>query len=844
MSFEKFGGLSDAEVLKSREQFGSNRIVVKTRNKLVEILLEIVLEPLFGILIGAALIYFILGEYNEGIIMVIAITFVSGISIFQENRSRSAVDSLKKLASPTAKVIRNSNTLEIDAEEIVIDDLILIEDGNVIPADAVITKAHDFSVNESILTGEAFAVFKNSSEPDNQLFCGTMVATGSCIARVTAIGKQTKLGKIGESLKEIEVVKTPLQIQIKGFVKSMVGVGVFAFFLIWGINYYLTKSLLHGLLHGLTIAMSVLPEEIPVAFSTFMALGAYHLYKKKVIVRSPYTVETLGAATVICADKTGTLTENEMVLASIYDYSDKKIYPYNQQDFPYSEVLEFAMWASEVNPFDRMEVAIHDAYTKAAKNDMRLSYTMVHEYPLSGVPPMMTHVFTHENLPPIIACKGGVESILRNSKLGDTEKEAVLKQATEFAKMGYRVLGVACSNHAMEELPRSQHEFEFKFLGLIVFYDPPKKNIKAVLQQFYDAGIKVKMITGDSAETAQSIANQISLKNGLKVIQGSEIMELNAEELSRNIEETDIFARMFPDAKLKVIEALKANGEVVAMTGDGVNDGPALKAAHIGIAMGLRGSELAKRAASLVILDDDLIHMVDAVALGRRIYENLKKAIQYIISIHIPIILIVTLPLLFFWKFVDFFSPIHVIFLELIMGPTCSIIFENEPIEPGSMKRAPRKMRSKFFSIRELSLSVIQGLAITLACLGLGYYYMLQNAGMAEVRTIIYTTLIFSNLFLTLVNRSFFHSIIATLRYKNRTLPIVLLVSLLVLFLSIYLDPVRDIFKFVELNIADLLSCLGAAFIGVCWVEILKYKKRFDRKRLSEKPDVNNAKIG
>lgn len=826
MAIEKFTGLTDDEVIKSRSQFGSNRIEEKTKYKLLEILREIVFEPLFVILICAALIYFLLGDINEGIIMLFAIAFVSGISIFQENRSRNAIDSLKKLSSPFARVIRNSQTIEINSDDIVLNDLIRVEDGHIIPADARVEEAHDFSVNESLLTGESLAVFKNKAEPDNQIFNGTMVVTGSCIARVTAIGKQTRLGKIGESLQEIELVKTPLQIQIKAFVKSMVGVGVIAFFIIWGVNYYLTKNILHGLLHGLTIAMSVLPEEIPVAFSTFMALGAYHLYKKKVIVRSPYTVETLGAATVICTDKTGTLTESDMKLAVIYNCSEKKIVHYNQEDYQPNDVLEFAMWASEINPFDRMEFAIHEAYSRAFENDLRLSYSMSHEYPLSGAPPMMTHVFSHNQLKPVIACKGGIEGILKQCDMPEYDKTSIMNQAIAFAKKGYRVLGVAKSNHDISKLPASQHDFEFIFLGLIAFYDPPKKNIKDVLQKFYKAGIKVKMITGDYAETAQSIAREIEFKNNSHVLNGNEIMEMSGNELALKVEQVNIYARMFPEAKLKVIEALKANGEVVAMTGDGVNDGPALKAAHIGVAMGLRGSELAKKASALVLLDDDLIHMVDAVALGRRIYENLKKAIQYIISIHIPIILIVTLPLLFFWKYVNLFSPVHVIFLELIMGPTCSIIFENEPIEPGSMNRLPRKMSSSFFSFHELSLSIVQGLAITIVCLGLGYYYMQQNAGEAEVRTIIYSTLIFCNIFLTLVNRSFYHSVFATLKYKNAMIPVVLFVSLLVLLLSIYVEPVREIFNFVELKKSDLLLCLSLAIPGVFWVEFLKLRKR------------------
>ncbi len=825
MASQNFKGLSDEEVKLNREQFGSNTTEAETQNKFLEIVKNIVLEPMFVILVFVALVYFILGQYNEGIVMLVAICFVSGISLYQENKSRNAVDELKKLSSPTAKVIRNGITFEIPFESIVLHDLITVEDGNVIPADANILEAHDFTVNESILTGESLSVTKDLQEPNNIIFQGTMVMTGSCIALVTAIGKTTSLGKIGQSLAGIEITQTPLQQQIKSFVRYMIAIGVVEFIIVWALNYYISKSILHGLLQGLTLAMSVVPEEIPVAFSTFMALGAYHLYKKKVIAKTPYTVETLGAATVICTDKTGTITENAMQLSAIYDTAENKIYDYTKEPINFNLVLEYAMWASETNPFDNMERSIHKAYSSVVKEDMRPNYSLVHEYPLGGKPPIMTHVFSDNKSIHIIACKGSVEGVLNQCKLSAEQKTDIQNKAKAFASQGFRVLAVARSNRELKNLPKSQQEFEFEFVGLIAFYDPPKKNMANTIQQFYNAGINVKMITGDYSETATAIASQIHLKNSSIVLTGNEVLAMNEQQLREKVSNVNIYARMFPDAKLKVIEALKANGEIVAMTGDGVNDGPALKAAHIGIAMGLRGSEIAKKASALILVDDDFSHMVDAVALGRRIYENLKKAIQYIISIHIPIILIVALPLVLFWKFSDFFSPIHVIFLELIMGPTCSIIFENEPIESNSMLKTPRKMSTTFFSFQELALSIFQGLAITSGCLGIGYFFMMNNHNEAEVRTIIYSTLIFSNLFLTLVNRSFYYSILTTIQYKNKLIPIILLISLIVLFLSIYLPPIRNLFEFVELPITDLILCFGIAFVSVIWVEIYKFVK-------------------
>jgi Ca2+-transporting ATPase len=818
-------GLTDAQVQMLREKHGKNQTTEKNRSVFLHALKDVVTEPLFILLVFAALIYFLSGEIQEGIIMIASLFFVAGISLYQENRSRNAVETLKKLAAPQATVIRNGQQQIIPYEELVPGDILLLEDGNSIPADGIIRESHDFSVNESILTGESLSVDKNASDTNNLIFQGTLVVGGACVAEVTATADQTALGKIGKTMQSVEESKTPLQLQIKRFVQYMVGFGIIAFITVWTLNYLSTRNLLDSLLSGLTIAMSVLPEEIPVAFSTFMALGAYHLYKKKVIARSPHTVETLGAATVICSDKTGTITENAMQLAVIYDYRKEQTYNYTEGTPPFNEVLEYAMWASEITPFDNMEKAIHAWYEKSSPQDVRQTFHPVREYPLGGKPPIMTHAFQDDKGNSVIACKGSVEGVLQQTSLSAEERSRIQQVAASYAAKGYRILAVAKSVHDIHQLPDSQHALSFELLGLIGFYDPPKENIREVLQDFYRAGIEVKMITGDYAETAMAIAGQIQLHNNSVAVTGNEVMTMDEKSLQQTVKTCNVFARMFPEAKMKVIQALKTNGEVVAMTGDGVNDGPALKAAHIGIAMGLRGSETAKKAASLIIMDDDLGHMVNAVALGRRIYENLKKAIQYIISIHIPIILIVTIPLLLSWTFTDIFTPIHVIFLELIMGPTCSIIFEREPIEADSMQKKPRKMTTTFFSLRELSISIIQGLVITAACLGIGYVYLQKGYDQPHVRTIIYATLLFSNLFLTLANRSFRYSIFTTLRYKNNLLPIVLALSVAVLLASLYVPPVRNLFDFSPISGQEVALSLGIAFAAVMWVEIYKYIK-------------------
>jgi Ca2+-transporting ATPase len=820
-------GLTAEEVELSRKANGSNAMDMQEDRVFFQVLKEVVMEPMFIILLAACIIYFAVGQLKEGIIMLVSIFIVAGISLFQEYRSKNAVQALKKISAAKATVIRNGETKSIATEEIVVDDIVLLEEGEIVAADGLIIAANDFSLNESIITGESFAVIK-VADNTNTVYKGTLVTSGSATIKINAVGLQTMFGKIGLSLKEITVVKTPLQQQVRAFVRNMVWIGIVAFLIVVGFNYYHSGNLVQSFLQGLTLAMSILPEEIPVAFSTFQALGAFRLLRNSIIVKQPQYVETLGSATVICTDKTGTLTQNKMSIAFVYDAVSKISITVNKETVVPPLLLEYAMWSSETSPFDPMEKAIHELYGSTCKTDQRPLYKQVHEYPIGGKPPMMTHIFKNEQGDTVIAAKGAPEAIFHHSHLSVAEILAFEKQAVAYAKEGYRVLGVGKSVWKEKHWPVSQEEFVFDFLGLIVFQDPPKENIIHTINTFNRAGISVKMITGDYAETALAIAAQIKLSHNNEVLTGKEVLQLSNTALQQRVKEVNIYARMFPEAKLKVIEALKDIGEVVAMTGDGVNDGPALKASHIGIAMGLRGSEVAKSAASLILTDDDLAHMTDAVALGRKIYDNLKKAIQYIVSIHIPIILIVTVPLLL-WKFTDIFSPVHVIFLELIMGPTCSIIYENEPMEPGTMMRPPRKMGTNFLSLKQLSLSIIQGLMITLGCLGLGYYYLQQGQDHTTVRSIIFITLLFSNIFLTLENRSFRYSVFKTFSYQNRLVPIIIFTTLLFIAALLYVPFVRDLFNLHTLPIAVVGICAAAALVSTAWLEIWKYIQRLNR---------------
>ncbi len=820
-------GLSNEEVILSRNKNGQNSVTYKEENHLLKAIIKFLKDPMILLLLVASIIYFVSGKTADALFLASAIVLVSAISSFQNARSRNALAKLKDFTKPKCKVIRNGKIIEIKTEELVIGDSLLVEEGSSISADGTIIHSNDFSVNEAILTGESMSVIKDKTSKENVVFQGTIVASGLAIATVTAIGSKTKLGIIGKSLENIKEEKTPLEIQIGNFVKKMAIVGALVFLIVWAINYFKSYNLLDSLLKALTLAMSILPEEIPIAFTTFMALGAWRMMKKGIIVKQMKTVETLGSATVICIDKTGTITENIMSLAKIFTLQTSKINDLaTELNDDEKELIALSMWASESIPFDPMEVALHETYSKVITNDERSHFKMVHEYPLSGKPPMMTHVFESKSGKRIIAAKGGSEAIMAISKLSEKEKAAILAAIQLLSTDGYRILAVGESNFEGKNYPQTQQELKFKFKGLLAFYDPPKKNIHLVLQHFYKAGIAVKIITGDNAETTSAIAKQIGFEGYENSISGDELMKLTDAAFKKKVLEVNLFTRMFPEAKLRIIKALKSNKEIVAMTGDGVNDGPALKSAHIGIAMGKKGTEIAKQAASLIIINDDLDKMVFAVAMGRKIYANLKKAIQFIISIHIPIILTVFVPLALGWLYPNIFSPVHIIFLELVMGPTCSIVYENEPIEKNTMTQQPRPFTTTFFNWKELSTSIIQGLIITIGTLFCYQFAIYQGFNEAVTRTMVFVVLVTANVFLTLVNRSFYYSIFTTLLYKNNLVPIVIGITIFVTGLLLYVQPLTAFFAFEHLNKNQLFFAVGLGFIVVIWYEFVKLIKR------------------
>ena len=823
-----FTGLTDDEVKASRAEHGSNAIEEHGGSGFLAALRTTVTEPMFLLLVAAASIYFLLGEFAEAWFMTGAIALVSTISLYQDQRSRRALQALSKFTAAKARAIRNNEVVEVDADDLVVGDHIVVNEGELVPADGQVVHANDLAVNESILTGEAFSVAKTVGEDANgRVFRGTQAVGGLGVVRVTAVGHSTELGRIGGSLAEITEQRSPLELQIHQFVRRMAVIGGLFFLLVWGLNYIENRHLLDSLLQGLTLAMSILPEEIPVAFTTFMALGAWRMMRHKILVKRPRTVETLGAATVICIDKTGTITENRMELAAVHLHGEPA--PRRSDawdDDRIRQLLSVAMWASEPVPFDPMEIALHAAYGQRVPIDERPRFRMVHEYPLSGRPPMMTHIFADDAGRHIIAAKGAPEAIIACSDLTRDQRVAVMTQVEALAEQGLRVLAVSEAPYTGASWPATQQEFRFTYLGLVAFHDPPKANMREVFAGFSNAGIRTVIITGDNALTTLAVARHVGFRETGPVLDGEAVQHMDDAALGDAVRTSNCFTRMFPEAKLRVVKALKAQGNVVAMTGDGVNDGPALKAADIGIAMGARGSELAREAADLVLLDDDLGRMVHAIGQGRRIYGNLKKAIQYIISIHIPIILTVALPLLLGWIYPNIFTPVHVIFLELLMGPTCSIAYENEPMEPGTMRRPPRPMELTFLSWAELRTSLVQGLTITVGTLAAYRIAIADGLDENGTRTMVFTTLVIANIALTLVNRSFQHSIIATLGYRNALIRGIITGTVVLLILLLTIPLLRDFFQLAPIAAYHIGLAVVLGLVSVLWYEVVKWVHR------------------
>lgn len=824
-------GLKAAELGSLEEKFGKNEFSARRGTNVLRMAWDILREPMFLILLLACLLYFFLGEISNGLLMLASLFFVGAISFYQEVKSSHALAALRQYTQPMITVIRDGKEQAIFSRDLLPGDLFLLEEGDLVPADGHIMQANDLSVNESILTGESLPVEKNAGTGDRLLFQGTTVNSGRCYARVTAIGNNTELGKLGRSIAGISTAKTDLQRQINRFVRIMALVGTSIFLLLWLVNFLHTRQLLESLLLGLTFAMAIIPEEIPVAFSSFMALGAYHMARLGIITRQPLTIENLGAVSVICLDKTGTVTENRMTLKWLYDFGrDRTLEIGGKTGTDVPDVLWYGRLASERAPFDAMEKAIVEAFERQwATGTMTPAEfsEMIHEYPLEGHPPMMTHVYPAD--PPdlsqhgsIVAGKGAPERIVKVCRLDAAALARIRIIISDLASQGFRVLGVCGARHEDNAYPVAQDDFEWQFKGLLALYDPPKLEVKKEFAVWQRAGIAIKLVTGDFPATAHHIAEQVGLTVREKVVTGDEVMACSPAELQTTAGSATVFARMFPEAKLKLVEALKTSGAIVAMMGDGVNDGPALRSAHIGVAMGGKGTEIARQAADLILTDDNLEKVTEAIRQGRKIYHNLKKAIRYIISIHVPIMLTASIPLLLGWKYPNIFTPIHIIFLELIMGPTCSIFFENEAVEPGIMNVPPRTRSGSIFTGKELSVSLLQGAIIAFGIMTLYYFFVEAGFSLEYVRTVVFFTIVLANVFLTFANRSFDQNLLQTLHYKNNLAWYIVAVSALFLALLVFVPGLRELFGLSPLTPMHYLVCLVAAAAVTLWFEVYK----------------------
>jgi Ca2+-transporting ATPase len=819
---EAIDGLRERDVQSLQQRFGKNIFTLEKPRRFFHVLFDIFSEPMFILLIIACIIYFVLGKSSEGWMMMAAMFFVAAISFYQEIKSTNALEALKEYTEPKIIVIREGQERTINSSELVPGDIILLEEGSKIPADARIIQANDLTINESIITGESLPVDKKEIEGHDLLYQGTTINSGKCYASVIATGNNTVLGKLGKSVSGYAPPKTLLQVQIGKFVKRLAFFGISAFLIIWLVNYLRNGDIILSLLFGLTLAMASIPEEIPVAFSSFMALGAYHMSKLGIISRQPQTIENLGAVSVICLDKTGTITENKMQVKNIYDAeTDTLVTVESNMERENLSVLKYAVLASEINPFDAMEKAIWEAYRHITFPSYQQTLKLIYEYALQGQPPMMTHVYEHDNTK-IIAAKGAAERIVRICHLEEVEVTKINAIIKSMATKGYRIIAVASAAHTDGTLPDEQDNFYWRFEGLLGLYDPPKKNTAEVFKKFYDAKIHIKLITGDYPETVMTIAEQVGMNDFKQYLTGNDVMYMEQTDLQEAVKTVNIFARMFPEAKLRVIDALKAIGEIVAMTGDGVNDAPALKSSHIGIAMGKKGTEIARQAADLILTDDNLDKVAEAVQQGRKIFSNLKKAIRYIISIHIPIISTAALPLLLGWKYPNIFTPVHIIFLELIMGPTCSIFFEREPVEPDIMQLKPRDRSKGLFIGNELLISIVQGIIIAAGILVLYYFYMYYGHSLEQTRTVVFTALVSANIFLTFTNRSFTENLSKTIFYKNELALPVIVISILFIAVIHYVQPVTQLFGMTSISIGDFLICIATALVSVMWFEMYK----------------------
>ena len=820
-------GLTDKEVEELRKKYGKNEIVTEKKENFVIKVIHIICEPMFLLLMIAATIYFILGEPRDGIVMLVFVVGIIMIDIIQEWKTDKTLNALKDLSEPRIRVLRNGKKIEIPSAELVPGDIMYIHEGVKIPADGFVIKCSGLRVDESSLTGEAEGVWKNSNEDKtddywkkNYCYQGTLVTQGTGIIKVDKIGSETEYGKIGYNISKAVESKTPLQSQTDKLVK-LCAVIAFVLFILVGIFTYINLSdhtfkdrIIESILSGITLAMAMIPEEFPVVLTVFLSMGAWRLAKKNSLVKKLPAVETLGAVSVLCVDKTGTITKNQMEVADVITKQDKK------------ELSRIMGLCCEEETYDPMEKAMFKYAKKLGihKNDL-FTGSKIKEYPFNNDTKMVGYVWNVDN-ELILAAKGSPESILKACDIDSAELNQVNDEIRVMQEKGLRVIAVAKKELTNErELKDELEDYKLDFMGIVGLIDPPKETVKEDIKLCKKAGVRVVMITGDNGITASAIAKSIGMDNVDNIITGDMLDKMNDIELRKAVKNVSIFSRVIPEHKMRIVEAFQSNGEIVAMTGDGVNDAPALKQAEIGIAMGKRGSEVSREAADLILMDDNFSTIVDTIEDGRRIYDNIRKAVGYIFIIHIPIALSSLLSPLFGVSPSDLLLlPLHVVLLELIIDPTCSIVFERQPAESNLMKRKPRDVKESIVK-NTLFKSVIQGLMIFIASFGT-YYYLLKT-DVLVARTMGLLILVISNIFLVQVNSSEYDYVFDSIKKiaKDKVMLLSNLLIVITIILTIY-TPINKFLKLTSLSFKYIILAIVISFISVFWYEIIKVIKR------------------
>ena len=833
---EKLKGLTQQEVNEKLASEGYNELPSSKPKSVFQIALGVVKEPMFLLLVACGTLYLLLGDVQEGLMLLSFVFVVMGIEFFQEKKTEKALDALKDLASPRALVIRDGETIRIAGRDVVTDDIVVLQEGDRVPADAVVLSCINLSADESLLTGEPVPVSKREWKEGDTAFTpggddlpvvysGSMIVQGNGVVRVVATALNTEIGKIGKALQSVKDEPTQLKREMGTLVKRLAIIGVVLCVLVVVIYTFTRADLLNGFLAGITLAMAMLPEEFPVVLTIFLALGAWRMSKKNVLTRHPAAVETLGSATVLCTDKTGTLTQNKMTVTCLYNGNDfTDIVSGETFTDPFHEIIEYGILSSQTNPFDPMEKAIINIGDQYLQNSEHIhaDWVMEKEYALSKELLAMSRVFSNTGTKEqVIATKGAPEAIFDLCHLDQKSIGKYEKAVSDMASRGLRVLGVARAKIPQGELPAIQHDFDFEFLGLIGLSDPIRENVPLAVAECYKAGIRVVMITGDYPVTATNIGREIGIQNPELFITGSELEQLSEDELCKRIGNVNIFARVVPEQKLKIVNALKKNNEIVAMTGDGVNDAPALKAANIGIAMGEKGTDVAREASSLVLMDDNFSSIVGAVRMGRKIFDNLQKALAYIFAIHVPIAGLSLIPV-FFADMPLILWPVHIVFLELIIDPACSIIFEAEREEKNVMSRPPKDINEPFFGAKKILLSCSQGIGILFICLLVYLVGLKMGYSASSVRTLTFVTLIVSNIAVILSNRSWTSNIFTILFTPNKAVKWVVGGAVFFLILILNIPFLLELFQFERIGWFELLICTAAGFSSIVWFEVYK----------------------